>query len=272
MKPTLNIIGAGKAGRVLGQQFFLHHVFAIQDIQNRTLSSSKSACEFIGAGKPLADMSGMRAADIYLIAVPDDQIKACSLQLQERNLIQPSSIVLHLSGALSSGELGLKHGAASLHPMRSFADPARVATQFANTICTLEGDAYATKVLTHALRQIGAQVVSVKKESKTLYHAAAVFASNYLVTILDAALQTFEAAGISREMARALAEPIAQESFNNVFRLGAQQALTGPIARGDLNTVTRHREELQQWDDGMAQLYDALATATQTMKARRRTH
>ena len=268
MKPTLNIIGAGKAGRVLGQQFYQHHVFAIQDVQNRTLSSSKAACDFIGAGNPLADLSDMRAADMYLIAVPDAQIKACSLQLQERRLIQPSSIVFHLSGALGSNELGLTHGAASLHPMRSFADPAQVSAHFANTICTLEGDSYASKVLTHALHQIGAQVVAIKPENKTRYHAAAVFASNYLVTILDAALQTFEAAGISPETARAMTQPIAQETFNNVFRLGAQRALTGPIARGDLNTVARHAEALQEWDNGMAQLYAALATATQTMKQR----
>lgn len=268
MKPTLNIIGAGKVGRVLGQQFFRHHVFAVQDVMNRSIQSSASACEFIGAGTPVSELSAVRPADVYLIAVPDDQIKACSLQLQQQNLIQPSSIMFHCSGALGSDQLELKRGAASLHPMRSFADPALVAEQFTGTICTLEGDDYAKRVLSHALNQISAQVVSIKLESKPLYHAAAVFASNYLVTLMDAALQTMEAAGISGEVAARMIEPLASEALRNAFRLGTRSALTGPIARGDQNTVAQHEAALNKWDADMAGLYRELAQATLAMKQR----
>jgi predicted short-subunit dehydrogenase-like oxidoreductase (DUF2520 family) len=268
MKPTLNIIGAGKVGKVMAQQFHRHHIFAIQDVLNQSLSSAQSACEFIGAGNAVQAVSDMRQADIYMITVADDQIKTCSAQLREYQLLQPSTVVFHCSGALSSGELGLNHGAASLHPMRSFADPERVAAGFAGTICSLEGDSYAVKVLTHALHQIDAEVLPIKTESKTLYHAAGVFTSNYLVTLMDAALQTFEAAGISAEMARKMAQPMAQETLNNIFRIGTQRALTGPIARGDMHTVERHQQALRTWDGEMADLYDQLARATQQMKQR----
>jgi len=268
MKPTLNIIGAGKVGQVLARQFQQHHIFTIQDVLNRSYASSAAACAFIGAGTALTSMSAMRPADIYMISVADDQINACSEQLKQHHLLQPASIVFHCSGALDSRELGLHHGAASLHPMRSFADPERVASEFAHTICTLEGDALATRVLNHALHQIEAEVIPITAENKTLYHAAGVFTSNYLVTLMDAALQTFEQAGISAELARKMAQPMAQETLNNIFRIGAQRALTGPIARGDHNTVERHRQALQQWDSGMTDLYNQLAQATETMKRR----
>jgi predicted short-subunit dehydrogenase-like oxidoreductase (DUF2520 family) len=268
MKPTLNIIGAGKVGKVLGQQFFRHHVFTVQDVMNRSAQSSSSACEFIGAGTPVSDLSALRPADIYLIAVPDDQIRACSLQLQHEHLIQPSSIMFHCSGALGSDQLELQRGAASLHPLRSFADPALVAEQFSGTLCTLEGDDYARRVLSHALNQIGAQVVAIKPESKTLYHAGAVFAGNYLVTLMDAAQQTLEAAGISGDMAAKMIEPLASEALHNAFRLGTRAALTGPIARGDQNTVVQHEAALKNWNENMAALYRELAAATLAMKQR----
>ena len=268
MKPTLSIIGAGKAGRVLAHQFVRHHVFTVQDVMNRSLQSSQSACEFIGAGTPVGEPGALRAADIFLIAVPDDQIKATSLLLQEQHLIEPSTIVFHCSGALGSDQLGMQRGAASVHPMRSFADPAQVAANFAGTICTLEGDPYANRVLQHALHQIEANVLCIKLESKTLYHAAAVFASNYLVTLMDAALQTLVAAGIRSDMAMKMVAPLATESLDNVLRLGPRAALTGPIARGDQNTVLRHEEALNNWDGNMAVLYHELARATVSMKQR----
>jgi predicted short-subunit dehydrogenase-like oxidoreductase (DUF2520 family) len=268
MKPTLNIIGAGKVGQVLAQQFQRHHIFAIQDILNRSIGSAQNACAFIGAGTAVDLITDMRAADLYMITVADDQISTCSELLRQHHLLLPSTIVFHCSGALNSGELGISHGAASLHPMRSFADPARVAAEFAGTICSLEGDATAVRVLTHALHQIEAEVLPIKTESKTLYHAAGVFTSNYLVTLMDTALQTFEAAGISPEMARKMAQPMAQETLNNIFRIGPQRALTGPIARGDQKTVARHQQALAAWDPAMADLYNQLASATQNMKQR----
>jgi predicted short-subunit dehydrogenase-like oxidoreductase (DUF2520 family) len=268
MKQSLSIIGAGKVGRVLGQLFNRHQIFTIHDVLNCSLKSSVEACEFIGAGNAITDFSAMRNADVFMVTVPDDQINACSLRLQERGLITPSTIVFHCSGALDSSELGNVKGAASLHPLRSFADPLHVAQHFIPTICTLEGDEHARAHLTLACQKIGAQIVAINREGKTLYHAAAVFASNYLVTLMDAALQTFEAAGIEPDMALRMAKPLAQETFNNVFQMGAQQALTGPIARGDSQTVERHCAALKKWDKNMAALYVELAKSTKKMKDR----
>lgn len=269
MELTLTIIGAGKVGRVLGKQFFKHAIFTPCDVLNRSIDSSLSACEFMGAGYAIDTFSALRQADVYMLAVSDDQIKSCSHQLQRLGLIQPTTLVFHCSGALCANELNLSNGAASLHPIRSFADPTQVAAQFEGTICSLEGYDNATQLLAKALEKIGAQVVKLEEKGKTLYHAAAVFASNYLVTLMDASLTTFQAAGITVEMAKQMAEPLAHESLNNVFQLGAQAALTGPIARGDVKTIQRHQDALLSWDKESADLYTALAKATKKMKERK---
>jgi len=89
-----------------------------------------------------------------------------------------------------------------------------------------------------------------------------VFASNYLVTVLDAALRAYQAAGIPEPVARQLAQPLASESMANVFRLGAAPALSGPIARGDFATVARQQQAVSQWDADTGALYQALVAPT----------
>jgi len=158
------------------------------------------------------------------------------------------AVVCHCSGALSSSALAPARAAgaavASAHPVRSFADPALVAAAFAGTYCGVEGDAAALAVLEPALRAAGGQSVTIAAAAKTVYHAAAVFASNYLVTLLDTALRAYQAAGISEPVARALAQPLVEETVANVFRLGPVAALSGPIARGDMATVARQQQAL----------------------------
>jgi predicted short-subunit dehydrogenase-like oxidoreductase (DUF2520 family) len=175
-------------------------------------------------------------------------------------------LVFHCSGALSSAALqaAARQGAltASVHPVRSFADPERVARDFAGTWCGVEGDARALALLAPALNTIGARAVPIDANAKTVYHAASVFASNYLVTVLDTALRAYQAAGIPEEVARELARPLAAETLDNVFRLGARAALSGPIARGDFATVARQQAALDGWDQQAGQLYRALAEAT----------
>jgi predicted short-subunit dehydrogenase-like oxidoreductase (DUF2520 family) len=120
-----------------------------------------------------------------------------------------------------------------------------------------------------ALQAIGARPVPIDPAAKTVYHAAAVFASNYLVTVLDAALRAYVAAGIPEDVARELARPLAQESLDNVFRLGAAPALSGPIARGDLVTVRRQQDAVTAWDAATGALYAALVPAALAARKQR---
>ncbi|MES2102909.1 MAG: Rossmann-like and DUF2520 domain-containing protein [Pseudomonadota bacterium] len=270
---SLCIIGAGKVGQVLGRQFALHAVFDIGQILNRSLASAQQAAGFIGAGQPVAGWGNLRKADVYMLAVADDQIIACCEALQQRRLLDPHSVVFHCSGSKASTALtaAIDAGAAvaSLHPVRSFADIGAVSAGFAGTICSVEGDGRALAVLLPVLESIRAQVVQISADSKLLYHAGSVFASNYLVSLMDIALQAYVAAGIPPETARAMAAPLAQQTLDNVFRLGTEQALTGPIARGDMLTVEMQLHKVAEWDAGAGELYRSFIPATVNLAARK---
>jgi len=264
---TFNIIGAGHVGRVLGRVFAASGCFAVQDVLTRQLASAQQAVDFIGSGRAVAGIAELRRADVTMLAVGDDQITPVCAALAAAQQLA-GSVVFHCSGALSSLDLqdAAQAGAfvASVHPIRSFADPEAVAGGFGGTFCGVEGDAGALAVLEHGLRACGARPVAIAAgaKTKTLYHAAAVFASNYLVTVIDVALRAYQAAGIPEPVARELAQPLAMEALANAFRLGPAAALSGPIARGDMATVARQQQGVAQWDGAAGQLYQALVAPT----------
>ncbi|AIY42641.1 Ketopantoate reductase PanG [Collimonas arenae] len=258
----------------MGRLWHRQQVFSLLDVLNRSSDSSRHACAFIGAGDAVASYADLRQADVFLIAAGDDQIAACCSALAAAGKLRPGSIVFHCSGALSSLELvsASELGAvvASIHPIRSFASPQQVADHFSGTWCGSEGDAAALAVLGLAFNAIGAQLVEIQRDQKTLYHAAAVFASNYLVTLIDVAQQAYAAAGIAPELALKMIEPLLIESAANAFRLGPAAALTGPIARGDLATVTRQHQAVQQWQPQVAALYEQFALLTTDLAGRKK--
>jgi len=272
--PTLSIIGCGKVGRTLGRLWHDNRTFSLLDILNRSAASAQEASAFIGAGSVAVSYDGLRNADAYLIAAGDDQIAACCSALAAAGKLQPGSVVFHCSGALSSLELATAsdRGAAvaSIHPIRSFAVPQQVAEHFAGTWCGSEGDAAALAILGPAFSAIGARMVTIRREQKTLYHAAAVFASNYQVTLIDVAQQAYVAAGIAPELALQLIAPLLSESAANAFRLGPAAALTGPIARGDMATVARQYQAVQEWQPQVAGLYQQFATLTADLALRKK--
>ena len=265
MARTLNIIGAGHLGRVLGRLFADVGAFEVHDVLTRSIDTAHSAVRFIGSGRAVGALSELRGADAIMLAVGDDQIEPVCAALAVQCALD-GVLVFHCSGAQSSGILraAAYKGAltASVHPIRSFADPDSVARDFGGTWCGLEGDARALALIEPALAAIGARAVAIDAAAKTVYHAASVFASNYLVTVMDAALRAYQAAGIAEPVARELAAPLAAQTLANVMRLGPRAALSGPIARGDVDTVARQQRALDDWDAPTGLLYRALADAT----------
>jgi predicted short-subunit dehydrogenase-like oxidoreductase (DUF2520 family) len=268
---TLNIIGAGHLGRVLGKLFAASGAFLVQDVLTRSGGSAREAAGFIGAGRAVDSLQAIRRADAIMLAVTDDQIEPVCSALAQTGMLN-GVLVFHCSGAKSSAVLAAAadKGAltASVHPVRSFADPDSVARDFAGTLCGIEGDPRALALLEPAMAAIGARLVPIDAAAKTVYHAASVFASNYLVTVLDAALRAYQAAGIPEQVARELAGPLATETLENVLRLGPRAALSGPIARGDFDTVARQQAALDAWDTPTGQLYRELAAATADLARR----
>ncbi len=272
MAATLNLIGAGHVGRALGRVFAARGVLAVQDVLTRSLVSAQAAAGFIGAGRAVDDIAALRPAGVWMLAVPDDRIGSSAAALARSQDLR-GAVVFHCSGAKASGELAPLRAAgaqvASMHPVRSFADPAAVAAAFDGTFCGVEGDDAALAQLVPAFEAIGARIVHIDAGAKTVYHAASVFASNYLVMVLDAALRAYQAAGIPEPVARELVGPLAGESLANVLRLGAARALSGPIARGDEDTVARQQGAVGAWDGATGALYAAMAEATRALARRK---
>lgn len=267
---TLNIIGAGRVGKSFGRLFCEHSVFEIAQIYTRNANSNLAALEFIGAGTGITNLALVRAADVTLLTVPDDQLVHTARTLLEHNALASKSILFHCSGSKSSQDLSMQVPAlddlqiqlASVHPVRSFADPISVSKDFSNTICTIEGSAPALAALTLAFNAIGAQLLPIAPHSKMLYHAASVFASNYLVTLMDIAIDAYCAAGVPPVFANKMAHALATKSLENVINLGPAAALTGPIKRGDMETVEYQQAIVKEWDASRGAVYQAFVAPT----------
>ncbi|MGQ0524397.1 MAG: Rossmann-like and DUF2520 domain-containing protein [Betaproteobacteria bacterium] len=259
---NLNIIGAGRVGRTLGALWRRAGVFAIRDVVSRSADSAQIAVRFIGEGNPFAAMENLRVAETWMLTVPDDRIADCARTLAKSGVLRAEDIVFHCSGALSSAELApaAECGArvASVHPVKSFAEPHMALSSFAGTWCAGEGDAAALAVLQPAFERIGAHFTRIEAAGKLLYHAGSVIGSNYLVALMEASLQCYERAGMSRDDAITLMTPLVRETLENILHRGTVDALTGPIARGDHALVARQLGALQQSDPGLATLYRRL--------------
>ena len=275
MALSLTLIGTGRLGKTLGRLWHRQGAVEILDLLNRTRETSEAAQRFIGAGQIAESFVQLSSARLFLLAVPDDQIAKCAEQLVRSGQIAAGTVVFHCSGALPSSVLraAAKAGAsiASIHPIRSFADPEWVSGNFTGTFCGMEGDEAALTVLAPLFLAIGAKLLPIHAESKTLYHAAAVFASNYVVSLLAVAQQSYIASGIPATDALALLGPLVRETVDNILRQGPAAALTGPIARGDLATVASQQLAVQNWDADYGLLYLQLASATTRLAASRNT-
>ena len=126
----------------------------------------------------------------------------------------------------------------------------------------IEGDEAAVVVLEQLARDVGGLPIRIAPAAKTLYHAAAVTACNYLAALMDAATTLMTQAGLARKEALAALQPIVRATLDNVFNLGPADALTGPIARGDAQIVRRHIEALKASPTALENLYRALGLWT----------
>ena len=260
--PVLNIIGCGRVGRTLACLWREQGVFEIGDVNDHTADKSRLAVEFIGGGRACAEISAMRAAGLWLLAPPDDRIEDACKALAAGSALAAGDIVFHCSGALPSTVLSAAaaRGAvvASVHPLKTFADAAIAVKTFSGTNCAAEGDAGALAALKPAFERIGACVFQIDARAKTLYHAASVLVCNDLTALLETGARTFEAAGLQRADALRMVEPLVRETLDNVFSLGTTAALTGPVARGDVEVVKRQLAALSATDARLDAVYRSL--------------
>lgn len=240
---SLSIIGAGNLGQTLAKLWLDAGVFSMGAVLNSTYQSGQKAVEFIGAGRVALDFHDLRKTDVWLIATPDDLIASSCTLLANSRVLKEGDLVFHTSGAHTSGNLGPAWASraitASLHPIKSFVSPQSSVESFAGTYCTFEGSKEALDIIQPAVEAIGGVLLEVRAENKPLYHAGTSILCNYLCALIDSGLTALDRSGIEKEVAIKAVTPILRETMENVLNLGGAEALTGPIARGDIETVRK---------------------------------
>lgn len=265
MKLKLSIIGCGRLGKVLAALLLRTKRVCIQDVLNLTYSSSKKAVAFIGQGNVCQTLRQLQAADIYLIATPDDCIEFIAQQLMLQRKLKQDDVIFHCSGLLSSESLNtvtrLGCYIASLHPLYSFSNPVVDIKKFKGTYCAFEGDKAALDRLLPLIKAIGGRLFKIEKKAKPLYHVASVLASNYLVTLSAIAGDCYLKAGLDSELSVKLTQQLMSQTLTKVRQLKPKKALTGPLERADINTLKKHLVVLNNFPE-LGGIYKSLGKAT----------
>jgi len=255
------VVGAGRVGTALAVllQRAGHRIVGVSGRE----ATRERAARYL-PGVPFVDAAdAARAAELVLVAVPDTAIERVASELANAGVVGEGRVVAHTSGARPLGELAsaARLGATTLvlHPLQTFPD-----IEFA--IAHLPGSGLAVTAREDAGHEVGERIAAdlgmrafrLSDRERAVYHAAAVFASNYVITVLAAAERLFRLAGLDEPVPLFL--PLTRAAVDAVEAFGPGPALTGPVVRGDVATVDSHLGNLVR--SGVADLYRSLAVGT----------
>lgn len=199
-----------------------------------------------------------------LIAVSDDAIPSVAADLAARGL--RDAVVLHTSGAAGPDALETLREAGNavgvLHPLQTVPSAERGIETLPGATYAFAGDAPAVEWARSLIARLGGTPLAIDPRRWQHYHAAAVLASNYQATLIDAALELMGLAGVERGAALDALAPIVRASTENILAQGPENALTGPIRRGDAGTVRRHMSSLETAAPATRALYIAAGMRT----------
>lgn len=271
-KPVITIVGAGNLASALAPALVAAG-FPVDCILSRERKASRARARTLArrVGAKSAVIGPALSSDVVWLCVSDDAIRPCARALSQDGNWK-GKVVLHSSGALSSDELAplRRRGASvgSLHPMMTFVPGVRV--RMSEVPFAVEGDARAVRAARRIVRDLKARVFVVARRNKPLYHAFGSFSSPMVIATLVMAEHVAAAAGVPARMRREVMLPIVRKTFSNYLESSAGKAFSGPIARGDVNTIRRHLRALKKVP-GARQLYVALArTALRNLPTRNR--
>ncbi len=258
-RADVGFLGAGNAASALGAaaaRAGLSVVFA-----SRSAASARAAARRAGPrARAVTTLQALaRSARVLILAVPDRAVAEASRDLAPH--VRRGSVVAHLCGSLGASALSAcrARGAsvASFHPIQTFPDRKDGASKVRGACAGIEGDAAATRALERFARRIGMTPLRVRAGRRPRYHAASVLAANGTVALLDLAVEQFvSATGVRETAARVALLSLLAGAVENLRTLGLPAALSGPVSRGDVETVRRHVRALGTGD--AARAYGAL--------------
>ena len=266
MKPSIALIGPGKVGCAVGKRLF-NSGYPVHAVIGRDHVRTTDASIFIGADEAVAstNLQSAAGAEIILLATADDQLETLAAKLQQQLELNEDQCLIHFSGLHSAAILSSQtssHKTLSIHPLLPFANRQIAAETLQDCPCALEGEARAIELGIELIKALGGQPFQIDSEKKALYHASACIASNFLVTLFATAAELLAGCGIEGAAENKLLLPLVQATLDNVAHLGPQRGLTGPIVRGDRNTVTKHIASLELSAPELMPLYQLLGSKT----------
>jgi predicted short-subunit dehydrogenase-like oxidoreductase (DUF2520 family) len=256
------IIGAGKVGTSLGYAL-KRKGYTITSLSCSSLASAKESIRIIGQGYPSVNIAdAARSGEVVFITVPDDRIAHVVSELNASDICWTGKTVFHCSGLHPAGILKpLKDRGASIasfHPIQSFSGKMPHIKTFRGISFGLEGGKKALFLARSLVLDLGGRPMIIQSQQKPLYHAACSISSNFLVVILDTAAALFKAAGLDENQALAVLLPLVEGTLENLKNQGIGSALTGPVIRGDEETIRTHLEALKAYPE-IKELYEKMA-------------
>ena len=265
MSKKIGIIGAGVVGTAVGV-VLKQKGYEITSAYDIKFESTKQLVERIGCTPHTSPQEVSRSAEILFITTSDAAIGNVVDTLADRRAFYPGQIVVHMSGAQSSEILDRSKafGASvlSVHPLQSFANVDGAIKNLPGSVFSIEGDREAYDVAVGIVEALEGEYFFIDREAKPLYHAGACVVSNYLVTLIDFGIRLLESTGIPRSAGVKALLPLIHGTVNNIENIGIPRALTGPISRGDLNTIIKHLDCLEQMAPELMKLYSWLGFYT----------
>jgi predicted short-subunit dehydrogenase-like oxidoreductase (DUF2520 family) len=258
----LGFIGAGTVGTALSvslssQGYPVVAISSRSQTSARNLAQAISGCLSVSSNQDVAD-----SAELVFITTPDDAIAPVASQIQWHK----GQSVVHCSGADSTDilEPARKSGAyvGVFHPLQTFASVRQAIENTPGSTFVLEAEEPLLTTLKDMATALGGYWIELKAGDKVVYHASAVIACNYLVTLVKLAADLWQTFGIPRHQAIWALLPLIRGTVHNIDTVGIPQCLTGPIARGDTGTIKKHLDALQKAAPGLLSTYRELGRQT----------
>jgi len=258
----LGFIGAGTVGTALAVRLSSKG-YPVVAVSSRSQTSAERLAQAVSGCRVFANSQSVAdSAELVFITTPDGAIASVASEVRWH----PGQSVVHCSGADSTDilqvakEQGVEVGV--FHPLQTFASAKQAIENIPGSTFALEAEGRLLKTLKDMATALGGSWVELKAGDKVLYHAAAVFACNYMVTLVKLATDLWQTFNIPPQKATQALLPLLKGTIHNIETVGIPQCLTGPIARGDTGTIRKHLDALNHKAPQLVATYRELGLQT----------
>lgn len=243
----IGFYGAGKVAFSLGK-YFSDNKLTLSGYYSLHEDSAMLASQFTNSKFYSSLNSFIEESDIIFITTPDDIIEKSWQKIKSHDHNLEGKIIAHASGSLSSKLFNNSKNSScyfySIHPIFPFSDKFTCYKNLKGAYFSLEGDEKYFSFIKNTLESIGNKVIAIDSNSKTLYHLSCVISSNLVLSLLNYSTKILKTLGLQEEEGLKALSPLIYANVNSIMEKGFHSSLTGPVPRGDLDTVSKHLKDM----------------------------